>query len=147
MSETNPSAQGRAPGRRLERATAICFFATGMTALILETVWARYLQVFTGSTTLACTLVLASFMGGLALGSHFLGRVADRVTYRLRLYALLELTVGLYALCFPWIIDGAVVPRRVMTVAVAGDHRVSDGRVAARFLSRLAEIFKEPEQL
>jgi pyruvate dehydrogenase E2 component (dihydrolipoamide acetyltransferase) len=47
----------------------------------------------------------------------------------------------------PWIIDGAVVPRRVMTVAVASDHRVSDGRVAARFLSRLAEIFKEPEQL
>ena len=47
----------------------------------------------------------------------------------------------------PWIIDGAVVPRRVMTIAVAGDHRVSDGRVAARFLSRLAEIFKEPEQL
>jgi len=35
----------------------------------------------------------------------------------------------------------------VMTVAVAGDHRVSDGRVATRFLSRLAEIFKEPEQL
>lgn len=47
----------------------------------------------------------------------------------------------------PWIIDGAIVRRRVMNVTVAGDHRVSDGRVAARFLSRLEEILKQPEQL
>ena len=47
----------------------------------------------------------------------------------------------------PWIVDDRIVPRRVMNVTVAGDHRVSDGRVAARFLSRLEEIVREPEQL
>ena len=47
----------------------------------------------------------------------------------------------------PWIVDGALVARRVMEVTVAGDHRVSDGRAAARFLKRLEAILSEPELL
>lgn len=47
----------------------------------------------------------------------------------------------------PWIVKGAVVARRVMEVAVAADHRVSDGRTAARFLKRLEAILNEPELL
>ncbi len=39
----------------------------------------------------------------------------------------------------PWIKDGEVLVRQVMSVTVAGDHRVSDGRSAARFLSRFEE--------
>lgn len=47
----------------------------------------------------------------------------------------------------PWIVDGIIAPRRLMNVTVAGDHRVSDGRVAARFLRRLEDILNQPEQL
>lgn len=47
----------------------------------------------------------------------------------------------------PWIVDGAIVPRRLMNITVAGDHRASDGRVAARFLRRLEDILKQPDQL
>jgi pyruvate dehydrogenase E2 component (dihydrolipoamide acetyltransferase) len=47
----------------------------------------------------------------------------------------------------PWIVKGAVVARRVMEVAVAADHRVSDGRTAARFLKRLEAILNKPELL
>ena len=47
----------------------------------------------------------------------------------------------------PWIVDGAVVPRPLLTVSVAGDHRVSDGRVAAQFLNRLDKLLKAPEKL
>ena len=47
----------------------------------------------------------------------------------------------------PWIANGDVVARRVMEVTVAGDHRVSDGRAAARFLKRLETILNEPEEL
>jgi pyruvate dehydrogenase E2 component (dihydrolipoamide acetyltransferase) len=47
----------------------------------------------------------------------------------------------------PWVIDGEIVARQLMNVTVAGDHRVSDGRVAARFLRRLEDILNQPEQL
>ena len=35
----------------------------------------------------------------------------------------------------PWIVDGSVVPRSVVTVTLAGDHRVSDGHAGALFLA------------
>ena len=62
-----------------------------------------------GNTTYAVSTVLAAFMGGLALGSVLFGRVADRSvgTGRqaqgrlLRLYAGMELGVGVYALLTP----------------------------------------------
>jgi pyruvate dehydrogenase E2 component (dihydrolipoamide acetyltransferase) len=47
----------------------------------------------------------------------------------------------------PWVVEGAIVPRRVINVTVAGDHRVSDGRVAARFLKRLEALLGDPAQL
>jgi pyruvate dehydrogenase E2 component (dihydrolipoamide acetyltransferase) len=47
----------------------------------------------------------------------------------------------------PWASAGAVVVRNVMTVTVAGDHRVSDGRRAAQFLSGLDELLKRPDRL
>ncbi len=47
----------------------------------------------------------------------------------------------------PWVADGAIAPRRVLQVTVAGDHRVSDGRRASRFLGHLTELLQKPEAL
>lgn len=47
----------------------------------------------------------------------------------------------------PWASEGTVVVRSVMTVTVAGDHRVSDGRRAAQFLGVLDELLKRPDRL
>jgi pyruvate dehydrogenase E2 component (dihydrolipoamide acetyltransferase) len=47
----------------------------------------------------------------------------------------------------PWIVDDAIVPRRLIQVTVAADHRVSDGHRAARFLERLGQLLAEPETL
>jgi pyruvate dehydrogenase E2 component (dihydrolipoamide acetyltransferase) len=47
----------------------------------------------------------------------------------------------------PWVKDGEVHVRQIMSVTVAGDHRVSDGRSAARFLSRLEQRLTAPEDL
>ncbi|MEM7529786.1 MAG: dihydrolipoamide acetyltransferase family protein [Pseudomonadota bacterium] len=47
----------------------------------------------------------------------------------------------------PWIVDGAVQPRTVITVSLAADHRVSDGRRGARFLSAIARYTSTPEAL
>jgi 2-oxoisovalerate dehydrogenase E2 component (dihydrolipoyl transacylase) len=44
----------------------------------------------------------------------------------------------------PWVVDGAVVPRRVATLRLAFDHRVSDGGEAGRFVAYVAELCEEP---
>jgi pyruvate dehydrogenase E2 component (dihydrolipoamide acetyltransferase) len=47
----------------------------------------------------------------------------------------------------PWALANQIAIRRVMTVTVAGDHRVSDGRAAGRFVNRLDTILQNPEAL
>jgi spermidine synthase len=81
----------------------LSFFLSGATALMYEIIWTRYFTLTFGSTTYSITTVLTAFMAGLALGSLILGRFADRIKQRLRLYGLLELLIGLYALAFPFI--------------------------------------------
>jgi pyruvate dehydrogenase E2 component (dihydrolipoamide acetyltransferase) len=47
----------------------------------------------------------------------------------------------------PWVVDGAVLARPVLTLTLAADHRVTDGRAGSRFLSRIAALLAAPEQL
>ena len=82
------------------------FFLSGAAGLVYEIAWVRRLTNVFGSTTLAVSTVLAAFMGGLALGSVWIGRYADRHLPRgrvIRTYGLLEVGVALYALAIPWL--------------------------------------------
>lgn len=45
----------------------------------------------------------------------------------------------------PWVVDGRVRPRPVLTLALAADHRVSDGRRGALFLDRIRQRLTDPE--
>ena len=54
-----------------------------------------------GVTTLAIGLVLAAFMGGLALGSAIAARFTARIARPVRAYALIEIAIGVYALAVP----------------------------------------------
>jgi len=47
----------------------------------------------------------------------------------------------------PRVRDGAIIIGNVMTVSVAGDHRVSDGRRAARFLTNFENLLQNPRDL
>jgi len=47
----------------------------------------------------------------------------------------------------PWVLDDAVVPRNTVTVTLAADHRVSDGRKGARLLTGIERLLKEPATL
>ncbi len=82
------------------------FLLSGLAGLVYEVLWGRYLGLFIGGTAQAHTLVLATYMGGLALGNAVFGRVVDRFPNRLLLYALLELGIGAFCLIFPEIFDG-----------------------------------------
>jgi pyruvate dehydrogenase E2 component (dihydrolipoamide acetyltransferase) len=47
----------------------------------------------------------------------------------------------------PWVDEGRIVPRQVVTVTLAGDHRVSDGHRGALFLSEIDRLLQRPESL
>ncbi len=81
-----------------------CFFLSGASGLVLEMLWTRMLTLVFGSTTLAVSTVLATFMGGLGLGSFLAGKIADRVREPARAYALCEAAVGAYALLVPGLV-------------------------------------------
>src|SRR4029079_3241061 len=81
-----------------------CFFLSGASGLILESLSTRELGLVFGSTTLAISTVLATFMGGLGLGSYVAGRYADGIKTPVRAYALAEAGVGIYALVIPLIL-------------------------------------------
>lgn len=47
----------------------------------------------------------------------------------------------------PWVVESSVAPRPVLTVTLAGDHRVSDGHRGALLLRRIEELLNDPERL
>ena len=44
----------------------------------------------------------------------------------------------------PWVVDGAIVPRRILQLSLVFDHRVTDGGVAAGFLRDIADAIESP---
>ncbi len=78
-----------------------CFLLSGVTGLVYQVLWGRYFQLFIGATSYAHTVVLATFMGGLAIGNALFGRLVDRGVRTLRLYGLLEIGIGLSCMLFP----------------------------------------------
>ena len=85
---------------------AICFVLSGATGLIYEVLWARMLGLVFGATTLAISAVLCAFMGGLASGSAMASKLAPRMARPVLLYGVIEILVGLYAVCMPTLFRG-----------------------------------------
>ncbi len=83
----------------------LIFLLSGMAGLVYEVVWVRLLTLIFGTSTYAVSTVLFSFMLGLALGSYLLGKKIDSVRSPLRVYAALEIGIGLYAIFVPYIIS------------------------------------------
>jgi len=47
----------------------------------------------------------------------------------------------------PWVVGSEIVPRWLIDVTLAADHRVSDGHRGSRFLSKLEKLLRSPEKL
>ncbi len=47
----------------------------------------------------------------------------------------------------PWVVDGQVQPRHMVTATLAADHRATDGATGSRFLATLARLLETPEEL
>jgi spermidine synthase len=84
----------------------LLFLFSGISGLIYEVLWTRMFSLVLGTTVYAVATVLGVYMGGLALGSWFFGRIVDHPGANgFRLYGWLEGAVGVYAFILPLLLD------------------------------------------
>jgi predicted membrane-bound spermidine synthase len=72
------------------------FFLSGVAGLIFEALWFRMAGLTFGNSVWASSLVLSSFMGGLALGNALTARHGFRIHQPIRFYARIEILVGIF---------------------------------------------------
>jgi spermidine synthase len=73
------------------------FVGSGLAALIYEIIWFQLLEFIIGSTAASLAVLLATFMGGLCLGSLAFARLIPASFHPLRVYAAMELGIGVLA--------------------------------------------------
>lgn len=79
------------------RALGILLFVSSFSALVYEVSWSRMLGLALGGTVVSATIVLMAFMAGLAAGSLWWGRLADRWARPVRLFGICQLAIVLGA--------------------------------------------------
>ena len=116
--------------RRLLPALLLLFVGSGCAALIYEIVWFQLLQLVIGLTTVSLAVLLGTYMGGMCLGSLLLPRWISTGRHPLRVYAALELGIGVIGIgilfVLPWLSGiytengGRGLPAILLRAAVAG---------------------------
>jgi spermidine synthase len=85
----------------------ILFVGSGLAALVYEIVWFQLLQLVIGSSAVSLGVLLGTFMGGMCLGSLLLPRMVSPRRHPLRVYAAMELGIGLTGIAvlygLPWL--------------------------------------------
>ena len=89
--------------RSLRYTLFFIFIFSGFSGLIYESVWSHYLKLMLGHAAYAQTLVLAIFMGGMALGAWLASHYSQRWDNLLLNYAIAEGVIGLMGLTFHWL--------------------------------------------
>jgi spermidine synthase len=91
---------GRSRDRSFRTPLLALFAVSGFCGLIYESIWSHYLRLMLGHAAYAQTLVLAIFMGGMALGAWLASRYSESWRKPLIAYAVIEAIIGLSALLF-----------------------------------------------
>jgi spermidine synthase len=92
---------------RTYRGLLAALVLSGAAALVYETVWAKLLSYSMGGTTQTVSLILAAFMGGMAIGSWVAGSWADRHGSALLAYAAIELALAVLGATMPAALERA----------------------------------------
>jgi spermidine synthase len=108
-------------------ALLLLFVGSGCAALIYEIVWFQLLQLVIGSSAVSLGVLLGTFMGGMCLGSFVLPRYIDTRQHPLRVYAVLELGIGVSGLL---LLFGMPLVNGLYT-AIGGGHITVRAIVAA----------------
>ncbi len=79
----------------------IAIFLSGFTCLVYEICWIRKASLIFGVSIFALATVTAVFFAGLAFGSFFFGKYIPKIKKPLKVYAVLEICIGILALLNP----------------------------------------------
>jgi spermidine synthase len=94
---TSRSPEGES--ERAEITIVIAGFAvSGFVALSYEVIWSRVLALIIGSSVYAFSIMLTTFLIGLAAGATIASRLVDRIRRPVRMFAAIEVAVGLTSL-------------------------------------------------
>jgi len=74
------------------------FAVSGFVALSYEVIWSRVLSLIIGSSVYAFSIMLTTFLIGLAAGATIASRLVDRIRRPVRMFALIEVAVGVSSL-------------------------------------------------
>lgn len=85
---------------RLALALLVLFVLSGFAGLIYQSVWSHYLGLTLGHAAYAQTLVLAIFMGGMAIGAWLTSRYSIHWKRLILGYAAIEFAIGVFGLVF-----------------------------------------------
>jgi predicted membrane-bound spermidine synthase len=86
--------------------TCFLFMISGFSALTYQVAWQRALYILTGTDLVSTTIVVTTFMLGLGAGALAGGTMADRLPkWRVQIFALTEMIIGLYGFMSLKIID------------------------------------------
>jgi spermidine synthase len=96
LEEASRPAASLGAAERWLPALLVLFVGSGCAALIYEVVWFQLLQLSIGSSAVSLGVLLGVYMGGMSLGSWLLPRYLNPTSHPLRVYALLELGIGVF---------------------------------------------------
>lgn len=111
---------------------ALLFILSGIAGLIYQVTWFKQLSYFLGNSTYAQSILLGTFMGGLAIGSWYWGKKADSARNALRTFGVLEILIAIYCFFYQPIFNGL---NSLFTIFVSGYELDSDSTTV--FLARL----------
>ena len=91
---------------RRQIATVIAGFAvSGFVALAYEVIWSRVLSLIIGSSVYAFSIMLTTFLIGLAGGAAIAARLVDRIRRPVQTFALIEVGIGVTSLIGAYLFD------------------------------------------
>jgi spermidine synthase len=99
-----PKQSAPSDGSRYLPVILLLFAASGCSALIYETTWYQLLQLSIGSTSVSLGFLLATFMGGLCIGSVGFPRLKLEGQHPLRVYAIVEAAIGVCAIVIHFLV-------------------------------------------
>jgi len=82
------------------------FVLSGFAGLIYQSIWSHYLGLFLGHAAYAQALVLAIFMGGMAIGAAWIAHAGQQWRNLIRGYAIIEAVIGVLGLLFHYLFTG-----------------------------------------
>lgn len=128
------------------KAAFFAFAASGAAALCYEVVWTRALAMTIGSSIYSFTLILATFLIGIAGGSALLSALIMRGRSRFTVTAIAALVLLALANS-PWAVEEGLVTYFVLMVVLAAPILVIWGAVVARSRGMGDEGFQQDPQV